>query len=265
MKYKIGELIYFSPTKTTKRILESIAEGFGSTSHQHRDATYSNVSNDDTFCEDEICVIGSPVYAGRLPSTFLSRISHIKGHGRWAVVVVVYGNRDFEDALVELYDFVLAHGFKPIAVGAFIGEHSYSTVQFPLSQGRPDFSDLTKAMNFGKSLLSKVTSESKEMVIMEASIPGNRPYKPIIQIMNVAPFTDLQSCTMCHSCVFVCPVHAITTSNPSASDDHECIRCCACIKACPVSARSMTDERIGQIINRLYTTCIIRKEPIVIA
>lgn len=264
MKYTIGELIYFSPTKTTKRILESIAEGFGSTNHQHFDATYLDVSKNETFSDDEICVIGSPVYAGRLPSAFLSRISHIKGNGRYAVIVVVYGNRDFEDALVELFDFAIAHGFKPIAVGSFIGEHSYSTSQFPLSQGRPDSTDITKAIDFGGRVLTKVSSGNNDMVLMCASIPGNHPYKPIPRIMNVAPVTDLESCTMCQSCVYVCPVHAISASNPPTSDDNECIRCCACIKECPVSARSMTDERIVEIINKLYTTCTTRKEPIII-
>ncbi len=265
MNYKIGELIYFSPTKTTKRILESIAEGFGSTNHQHLDVSYSDVSKNEAFSEDEICVIGSPVYAGRLPSTFLSRISHIKGNGRYAVIVVVYGNRDFEDALVELFDFAIEHGFKPIAVGAFIGEHSYSTSKFPLSQGRPDSADITKAIDFGGRVLTKVSSGNNDMVLMGASIPGNRPYKPINRIKNVAPVTDLELCTKCKSCVPVCPVHAISASNTTIVNDNECIRCCACIKECPVSAKSMVDERVVLIINKLSTNCITRKEPIVIA
>lgn len=264
MKYKIGELIYFSPTKTTKRILESIAEGFGSPTPKHLDATYSDVYDNGTFSDNEICVIGSPVYAGRLPSTFMSRVKHIKGNGRCAVLVVVYGNRDFEDALVELFDYAVEHGFKPIAVGAFIGEHSYSTSQLPLSEGRPDSTDIGKAIDFGVRVLTKVSSGSNDIVLAGESIPGNHPYKPINKIMNVAPPTDLKLCTMCQGCVQVCPVHAISESNPSASDNNECIRCCACIKECPVSARSMTDERIVRIINNLATTCITRKEPMII-
>ena len=209
-------------------------------------------------------MIGSPVYAGRLPSTFLSRISHINGNGRYAVLVVVYGNRDFEDALVELFDFAIAHNFKPIAAGAFIGEHSYSTSSFPLSQGRPDSIDSTKAIYFGSRIVAKVSSKNSDMVLMGTTIPGNRPYKPIPAILNVAPATDLELCTNCQTCVSVCPVHAISASNPAVSDDNECIRCSACIKKCPETARSMTDERIVEISKRLFNGCKDRKEPVTI-
>ncbi len=264
MKYSIGELLYFSPTKTTKLIVESIAEGFGSRNHQHLDASYADVSQNKVFSADEICVIGSPVYAGRLPAHFLSRMDHVKGNGRYAVLVVVYGNRDFEDALVELFDFALAHDFKPIAAGAFIGEHSYSTAQFPLSQGRPDASDIAKAIEFGRSVLTKLDSGNPDLVVLGAAIPGNHPYKPIPLITNLAPATDPKSCNDCQSCVGVCPVQAILAANPSVSDSNACIRCCACIKVCPVSARSMVDQRIVQIIKRLFASCTTRKEPLLI-
>ncbi len=264
MKYTIGELIYFSPTGTTKQIVESIAEGFGSTSHQHLDATFKDVLKNETFSDNEICVIGSPVYAGRLPSTFLTRISHIYGNGRYAVLVVVYGNRDFEDALVELFDFAIAHNFKPIATAAFIGEHSYSTSAFPLSQGRPDSIDSTKAIYFGSRIVAKVNSGNTDIVLIGTSIPGNRPYKPITTLLNVAPATDLELCTKCQICVSVCPVHAISVSNPAISDDNKCIRCSACIKKCPETAKSMKDERIVEITKRLFTGCKNRKEPVII-
>ena len=39
-----------------------------------------------------------------------------------AVLVVVYGNRAYDDALLELSDIATGAGFVPLAAGAFVGE-----------------------------------------------------------------------------------------------------------------------------------------------
>lgn len=62
-----------------------------------------------------------------------------------AIIVVVYGNWDYVDALIELRDIAVKMGFKPIAAAAFIGEHSFSTEDSPIAYGRPDISDLNIA------------------------------------------------------------------------------------------------------------------------
>lgn len=62
---------------------------------------------------------------------------------------MVYGNRDYEDALLELRDTVASLGFTPLSAGAFIGEHSYSTAEMPVAAGRPDATDLQTARTFG--------------------------------------------------------------------------------------------------------------------
>lgn len=50
----------------------------------------------------ELCVIAVPVYGGRVAATALQRLQRLKGNGSPAILVVVYGNRDYEDALLEL-------------------------------------------------------------------------------------------------------------------------------------------------------------------
>lgn len=102
---------------------------------------------------DSLTVIAAPVYGGRVAPTALQRIKRLKGNNSPAIVVVVYGNRDYEDALLELRDTAVSLGFTPLAAGAFIGEHSYSTAEMPVAAGRPDDKDLQIASQFGKDCL----------------------------------------------------------------------------------------------------------------
>ena len=170
-------LIYFSPTQTTKKVIEGIAQGLQATTEQYFDLTLPDAiaQTCQEFTQD-LAIIGAPVYAGRLPSVMLSRFKQIKGNGRPAVIVVVYGNRAYEDALIELRNIALEVGFKPIAAGAFIGEHSYSTSDLPIAAGRPDAEDMVKAHAFGKAIREKfMTGISRPSELLQ--VPGNFPTK----------------------------------------------------------------------------------------
>jgi hypothetical protein len=90
--------------------------------------------------------------------------------------VVVYGNRDYEDALIELHDISITQGFVPVAAGAFIAEHSYSTTKRPIAHGRPDPDDLDRAQEFGKKVREKLKGLRFLDDIGKIKIPGNIPY-----------------------------------------------------------------------------------------
>ena len=132
-----AHLIYFSPTGTTKKTMTSIAQGLGVKSVVHYDVTLPG-SGTETVLSDGVAIIGIPVYAGRVPELCLQRMQRITAKGLPCVLVALYGNREFEDALVELRDFATRQGFKVVAAGAFIGEHSYSTQERPIAAGRPN-------------------------------------------------------------------------------------------------------------------------------
>lgn len=261
MNIESTELIYFSPTQTTRRILEGIAQGLHAATEQHRDLTYPIICARN--CEETnlgLAIIGAPVYAGRLPPVMVSRFQQIKGNGVPAVIVVVYGNREYEDALIELRDLALEAGFRPIAAGAFIGEHSYSTADLPIAAGRPDADDMAMARDFGKAIRAKLMTtmgESGECL----HVPGNSPYKEVQPLPGIAPSTNEALCTKCGACVSVCPTVAMDTENPGCADKERCIRCCACIKVCPVKAKSLDDPRITRIAAWLHANCGHRKEP----
>lgn len=258
MNIESNRLIYFSPTLTTRRILEGIAKGLQATPEQHCNLTHPIACNHNTReTNSDLAIIGAPVYAGRLPPVMVSRFQHIQGNGTPAVIVVVYGNREYEDALIELRDIALEAGFRPIAAGAFIGEHSYSTADLPIAAGRPDADDMAKALDFGKAIRAKLMTEAVEY----PNVPGNFPYQEVKSLPGIAPSVNKARCTKCGACIPACPTAAIDAGSPENTDKERCIRCCACIKVCPVAARSLEDPRIKQITTWLHANCGDRKEP----
>lgn len=254
-------LIFFSPTNTTKKIVEGIAQGLQTTSKQYFDLTPPNATSQpiQEFAQD-MAIIGAPVYAGRLPAVMLSRFRQIQGNGRPAVLVVVYGNRAYEDALIELRNAAIEIGFKPIAAGAFIGEHSYSTDDKPIAIARPDTEDMAKAHAFGEAVLKKMQT-AQTMLDELLQVPGNFPYKEVQMRAGVVPLVDESLCSRCGECVLVCPTGAIDRENPVSTSKELCIRCCACVKACPNGAKAFDDAGMQQITEWLYANCGERKEP----
>ena len=111
-------LIYFSPTGTTKTIVTGVAEGLAAQETVHHDMTKPGSSR-DTLLHSGIAVIGLPVYAGRVPETCLQRLSTFQAEKIPTVLVALYGNRAYEDALVELRDLVSEPGISGYRCGSF--------------------------------------------------------------------------------------------------------------------------------------------------
>lgn len=105
---------------------------------------------------EAVAIFAVPVYGGHVAPVALERLREIRGEGTPAVVLAVYGNRSFGTAVAELASFVAGRGFVPVAAGAFVGEHSYSTPATPIAQGRPDARDLIAATAFGAQVREKL-------------------------------------------------------------------------------------------------------------
>ena len=263
MEVKQVKLIYFSPTGTTQKVLESIAEGIAVQDVEHINLTLPEGAHQTIPpFSDELVIIGAPVYGGRLPVDVINRLKHLKASNTLAILIVVYGNREFEDALLELKNHAIELGFSPVAGGAFIGEHSFATEEFPIANGRPDTLDVQKAMDFGVKIKDKVTALQSPDVQTDLEIPGRFPYKADgARTMAVSPVTKEDRCTVCGTCTSVCPTAAISIDGSVATKIELCIRCCACIKNCPEEARVMEDEKWKNITNWLNEKCSARKEP----
>jgi len=253
-------MVYFSPTKTTKKILENIAYEIGNAKIVNFDLTYpQNANHTQIKFSDEIVIIGAPVYAGRLPDEAVKRFKQIKAKNTLAIIVVVYGNREFEDALLELKNLVIKIGFTPIAGGAFVAEHSFSTKETPIAHGRPDSLDIQNVKEFALKIKEKIRTTDTFQV--DLKIPGDFPYKDAMPPNKIAPMYNEELCHMCGECVELCPTGAIFMLDNIVTNPQLCIRCCACIKCCPKEARFIDDESWKAIRTKLSTNCSIRKEP----
>jgi ferredoxin len=262
MKIKSVKLVYYSPTGTSKKIVESIVRGLAIQRVKRLNLIDPTPSNEKPQKSEELMVIGAPVYGGRLPIQFIDRLNLIKGNNTPAVATVIYGNRDYDDALLELTDLVKERGYRPIAGGAFIGEHSYSTEKKPIAQGRPDSWDIKKAILFGNKIRRKLEKIDKIEDLTPIDVPGDYPYKERGKRSNdIAPVTDEDGCVKCGECVKVCPVGAITVEDTVNTYSNMCTRCSACIKVCPVDARVWKNSKIREITDWLYINYNSRKEP----
>jgi ferredoxin len=255
--------IYFSPTRTTARIVEGIAQGTQLVTSGALDLTPPDAcTRPIETLGSELVILGAPVYGGRIPAESVQRFRRLKANGAPAVVVVVYGNRAYEDALLELRDLAVELGFRPVAAGAFIGEHSYSTEAMPTAHGRPDTADLARAHAFGAQLRSRLEEQPSLLRAAPVHVPGAFPYKDWSPPVGIAPITNDAACTRCGTCAQVCPTAAITIGDAVTTDPALCIRCSACVKQCPTGGRVWEHPRILQSREWLSTSCRERKEPV---
>lgn len=230
MNIATATLVYFSPTGTTKTVLSAIAEGLG-LPMEHLDLTLPAARRKDyAFAGDTLVLIGFPVYGGRVPRIHEAVFPLLAAGAQAVVPVVVYGNREYEDALRELTDLCRGKGYLPAAAAAFIGEHSYAP---QLGAKRPDEKDQELAKNFGERLAASLRQGK---TLDPACIPGNHPYKERGPKLPTVPETD-ENCIRCLICIKKCPVGAIAQENPAAINQEQCILCAACVKKCPSGAK----------------------------
>lgn len=262
MKIDNTVMCCFSPTSTSRLTLEAVAEGVGADKPQIIDITDPDTRNREApELENALVLMGAPVYAGRLPAEAADYFKRLRARNCPAVTVVTYGNRAYDDALLELKDIAEQIGCVPFAAGAFIGEHSFCNKEFEIARSRPDEKDLENARSFGGQI-SKILQEAEGPQTLSAvEVPGKFPYK---ELKKNEPFPFIKvtdQCDDCGICVTVCPKDAIDQSNGYATRDEDCIHCCACIKECPKEARVMRDSPIKKIAEWLSENCTERKEP----
>lgn len=244
--------VYFSATGTTEKTVKTIAAAAA----QVLDAPWQAVSftlpqerqEKLQFCTGDLVFVATPVYAGRVPNVLLPFLTeNIIGNGAMAVPVVLYGNRNYDDALMELRNILQANHFACVAGAAFVGEHSFSRV---LAAGRPDAEDLALMEGFGQAVGRKVRrlEHTPEAAVAVGGCDPIRPYyKPrdrqgnFINILKVKPVTDRDKCNGCGLCAEKCPMGSICADNV-AEVAGICIKCCACVKGCPAGAKYFTDE-----------------------
>ena len=262
MEVQSLKLVYFSPTGTTKAVVQGISSGIDQRSVEIIDITAPDARKKPLqTSENELLVIAVPVYMGRVPALLAEWLQAIKAQKTPVVCVVVYGNRAYDDALLELKNIMTERGCMPIACAAYIGEHSFSNSKTPTAEGRPDASDLKHAELLGRKINEKLRSVSSVDHVSDINIPGNYPYGGITKLWSVDFIAISNECTQCGICAEGCPVGAIDPDNSNLIDREKCITCCACIKNCPQNARTMKTGPVKDAAIRLNKLYKERKEP----
>ena len=246
-------IAYFSPTGTTRTVLQGIARGLGRSPRQvditPQEARLSRLE----FGLDEILVIGVPVYMGRVPDLLKDWLHALTLHGTPTVCVVVYGNRAYENALLELRDLISEQGGIPVAGAAFIGEHSFSSPELPASVGRPNANDLGQAEELGRNIAKQLDRIGFLDPHRTLSVPGVFPYDGVTKLWDVDFIEIGEGCTQCGTCAEHCPVGAIDVTNITSIDIVKCITCCACIKHCPTRSRRKKPGPVMDASRRIHT------------
>ena len=260
MKNPTVHTVFFSPTGTSRSITRSIQDGFDGSNGTELDLTQNAPPPEKSqFSPDELIIVGMPVYSGRLPSIAKERFQALKGNNTPTVAVVLYGNRKYDDALLELCDLCKEQGFNVISAGAFIGQHSFSSAEFPLAKNRPNTFDLQTAKQLGRQAKIRIQEQPPNPPI---HVPGTHPYKPEKYPAGAATTTDPKTCIQCGACIAHCPTQSIRIENGVLKTNPDtCIWCLACTKHCPTGARLIATPKIDEIAQRLHRTCPNQKEP----
>lgn len=243
--------VYFSPTGNVKEVTTIIAKKLSeelSVSLEQWDFTLpDNRRNVKKFEKEDLVVFGTPVYAGRVPNKILPWVQQgFMGEATPVIPVVVFGNRNFDDALMELKQELEANGFIAAAGAAVASSHVFSD---KIAPGRPDESDKAELLEFSEKTATLL--KEREILHTGLNVAGNHPvgayYTPLgadgkpAKFLKAKPVTEQSKCSSCGQCSEVCPMGSIDREDVSQVTGI-CIKCQACIKICPGGAKYFEDE-----------------------
>lgn len=263
--------VYFSPVGNTGKIVVTLAKAIGEKLNlpvDNLDYTLPTSRKEiNSFRKTDLVIWGTPVYAGRIPNKLLPYVkNYFIGNGALAVPVAVFGNRNFDDSLIELRNILEDNGFHTVAGAGLVAQHAFSEV---LAADRPDQTDMEDIEEFSKKVVKKISS--LKIAPQPIDVTGNNPPEayyipkgldgnPTV-FLKAKPKTDMEKCNHCGACIRHCPMGSINKEDPSDIIGI-CIKCHSCVKGCEQNAKYFDDEQFISHKSMLERDFARRGEPV---
>ena len=246
--------LYFSPTGGTAKYAKAMAAGAAEALACPAEVSSFTLPREREeerhFSSEELLIIGSPTYAGKLPNKMLPEFQEkLRGEHTPVLLFVSYGNRNFDNSLAELLSVLRTNGFLPLAAAAFACRHAFSDRICP---ERPRVEELAEARGF--AMRAAEALKAADPAVLEAAslaftVPGDAEapyYVPKgedgtpAKFLKAKPLTDLSKCLHCGACAAHCPMGSIDTADTS-NVPGICIKCQACVRGCKQGAKYFED------------------------
>lgn len=240
--------IIFSPTGGTAKVASILTSAYQNVNTI--DLTETQTFNKD-FCENDIVYIAVPSFGGRVPGYAADILKELHGNNALSVIICVYGNRAYDDTLIELKTIIKSAQFRIIAAVSAVAQHS---IMNRFAKGRPDTDDIKQLNKFALMIDSALQSGKYH----DIEVPGNIPYKTYNGVPMIP--SSSKKCTKCGICADKCPVHAIPKESPEQTDKKKCISCMHCISVCPEGARSLNKLMVDAASLKMHKLFEERKE-----
>ena len=247
MDVKQVKLVYFSPTGRTETAVRLLGQAWEELPAAETDL--SVMPEPQRFGNGTLVIWGVPSFGGRVPDTAAARFCRLRGDRTPCVLLAAYGNRDYDDTLLEMKDLAEAQGFLPVAAVAAVCEHSIAR---QYGAGRPDAEDRACLAGYGNAVRAAV--KAWKGAAPDLKVKGNRPYKEKMGGPPMVPAAG-QACCGCMACAKACPVQAIPYENVKKTDPKACISCMRCVQVCPAGARKLPSLVLAAVGARLKSVC----------